>query len=57
MLLCPNCTEKLEKDPRHGEGVWYCPDKDCRMIWFILDIPQPKGLLKTKNKTHLSTSG
>lgn len=49
MLLCPNCTEKLEKNPKHGEGVWQCPDKDCGMTWFILDILKP-AYIKKKDK-------
>jgi ribosomal protein L37AE/L43A len=40
MLLCPNCSEKLTKDPKHGEGVWKCTHEMCGMVWFILDIPQ-----------------
>jgi len=40
MLLCPNCTEKLEKPIKYGEGAWNCPD--CGEDWFIINIPQPK---------------
>lgn len=49
MLLCPNCSEKLVKNPKHGEGVWYCPHKDCGEVWYILNLPTP-DYLKPKNK-------
>jgi len=53
MLLCPSCTETLEKNEKHGEGVWQCPSEDCGMIWFIIDIPRPKYLQeKVKPKKH-----
>ena len=50
MLLCPNCTETLKKNNNHGESVWYCPNKDCGIVWFILDIPTPKYLRKNKKE-------
>jgi len=51
MLLCPSCTETLEKNEKHGEGVWQCPG--CDTVWFILEIPRPKYLMdksKQENK-------
>jgi Zn-finger nucleic acid-binding protein len=48
MLLCPNCTKTLKKDPKHGEGVWTCPE--CGGEWFILNIPTPKYLQRKKRK-------
>jgi len=60
MLLCPSCTETLEKNEKHGEGVWQCPNEDCGIVWFIVDIPRPKYLMnkseqkkkKVKPKKH-----
>ena len=45
-MLCPNCTQELKKNPKHGEGVWYCT---CGETWFILNIPTLK-YLKPKKK-------
>jgi hypothetical protein len=52
-LLCPNCSEELTKNPKHGEGVWECPHEMCGKCWFILDIPQkyePSPKKKKKGK-------
>ena len=46
MLLCPNCTTELKKDNRQGEGVWYCPQEECKNTWFILNIPGADYYLK-----------
>jgi hypothetical protein len=53
MLLCPNCTETLEKNEKHGEGVWQCPNEDCGMTWFILDIQKPKYLRKKEKERKI----
>ena len=42
MLLCPNCTEELKKNPKHAEGTFLC--SECGEEWFILNIPTSKYL-------------
>ena len=39
-MNCPNCQNKLSKNLRHGEGVWYC--EKCTYVWFIVNIKKDK---------------
>ena len=50
MLLCPNCTSELKKNPKHAEGVWSCSEEVCGKIWMLMELPTPKYLRKGKRK-------
>ena len=50
MLLCPNCTSELKKNPKHAEGVWSCSDKMCGKIWMLMELPGDNYFLKKSAK-------